>query len=125
MKTIDIKLLEKIAGSQFVWAIVCFILMIFGYRAIKAYILNLRSESQEREDKLIELYETQKAESKQLFKAQKAESKEREDKLMIHLDKTTDTLGRIDLSLEQMRRDIDKVNLRVDEVWTKMHRGKS
>lgn len=114
MNTIDIVLLEKIAGSQFVWAIICFIMMIFGYRAINRYIANLRDESQEREDRLIALYDTQKE-----------ESKEREDKLMNHLDKTTDTLGRIDLSLEQMQKDIDRVNSRVDKVWEKMNRGRT
>jgi uncharacterized coiled-coil DUF342 family protein len=120
VRALDLKTLEQIANSQSVWAIIAFILAIFGYRTFSNYIQELKDESQQRENKLIELYEKQKI-----------ESKEREDKLMEHIQKTTETLDRIDRSLDQMGKDIDRsldemgkdiarVNMRIDEVWKKI-----
>lgn len=102
----DLKALETLARSEVLWAVICFILAVIGYRTIRFYILELKIEGKGREDKLIELYANQKE-----------ESKEREDRLMAHVEKTTETLQGIE---HQMEIGFTHVNGRIDDVWDKV-----
>lgn len=114
---VELTTLEKIATSQTVWSMVAMVLAIIGYKAIKTYIIELRKDSQEREDKLLELYEQQRT-----------ESNAREERLMTHLENTTQTLDAISDSLEKLEREftanfdsleeqMGTVNSRIDDVW--------
>jgi uncharacterized protein YoxC len=103
---VNLKTIEAIVSSQFVWAILCIIGIIFAYRVVKKYIEDLKTENQKREEKVLEIYETQKS-----------ESKEREERLMCHVEKTTETLNGINKTLETIQGDVRHVNGRVDDVW--------
>lgn len=109
--------IEKIATSQVIWSIVSLVLAFIGYKAIRVYIIELRKDSQEREEKLLKLYEQQRT-----------ESNAREERLMNHLESTTQTLDAISENLEKLEREftsnfesleeqMGNVNNRIDDVW--------
>jgi uncharacterized protein HemX len=103
---VDIKFLEALATSQFVWAIVAIAIGWAFYKEIKQRMDAQKEENNKREEQLIQLYETQKT-----------ESRAREERLMTHIEKTTETLNMIDSKMEKM----DK---RIDDVWNKIGGGK-
>lgn len=92
----DVVLLEKIVQSPFVWSILCLVVVIVFYRRNEDEVNRLRKHSDTREQSLIVLYEEHKA-----------ESKVREEKLMIHLEKTTETLSHIEQGLSNLEKKID------------------
>ncbi|MGD7047100.1 hypothetical protein FZC83_02455 [Rossellomorea marisflavi] len=102
----NLKTVESIAGSQFVWAILCIIGVYVAYRAVKKYIEDLKTENQKREEKVLEIYEQQKL-----------ESKDREDRLMSHVERTTDTLAEINVSMDRLHEEVRTANGRIDDVW--------
>lgn len=68
------EMLESVAKSQYVWAIIALGLGFFVFKS-------QRTDSLRREQKLIDLYGEQKK-----------DSLAREDRLMLHLEKTTEAL---------------------------------
>lgn len=92
----DITILESIVQSQTVWAILCLIVVVFFYRKREEESNRLRVQADEREKRIQKLYENHKQ-----------ESKIREDKLMNHLEKTTDTMQNIQKGLTRLENRID------------------
>lgn len=110
---LGVKTAESIASSQYVWAILFIIGIYLAYRAIKKYIEDLKEENQKREEKVLEIYETQKA-----------ESRDREDRLMTHVEKTTETLNDINTSLDKLQDEVRIANGRIDDVWNRVSNNK-
>jgi hypothetical protein len=99
----DMKTFEDIASSQYVWAIICFIMVYFSVKFFKGHLDDLRKSSESREQKVYELYEDHRK-----------ESIDRENRLMAHLEKTGDTLISIEKSLSNLDERIDSG---FSEVW--------
>lgn len=89
----DVGTIEKIVGSQFVWAILFVILSI----AVLSY---LKNENAKREEMLENAQMEQKQEAEKRFKELKKESRDREDKLMLNQEKFVDSLSQISKSVE-------------------------
>lgn len=106
----DLRVIESIVQSQFVWAILCIVVAIVLYRASIIYIQDLKVESNSREKRLVELYEKQRS-----------ESVGREERLMTHLERTTDTLDTINDRLEDLDREIGVVNQRFDAMYPRRY----
>lgn len=105
----DISYAEKIVTSQVVWALLCILVVYAAYKAVIQYIKDLREENRTREEQLVDLYEKQKL-----------ESTHREERLMTHIEKTTDTLEKIDTNVEELQKGIVHVNTRVDDILKKI-----
>lgn len=82
---------EKIAGSQVGWAIL-FIVLFF---VVISYLVKT---SDNREKKLMEFHEQSKA-----------DSRERENRLMLHLEKTTEELSAISYEMSRMNERMTKI----------------
>lgn len=100
---IDLALLEKIVQSPFLWSILCLIIAIAYYRKNETEVSRLRKQSDSREKSLVKLYEDHKK-----------ESNIREEKLMNHLDKTTETLGHIEKGLTKLE---SKMDVGFKDIW--------
>jgi hypothetical protein len=89
---------EKIAHSQFVWAIlfIMFFFIIIGY---------LIKTSDKREKKIMDLHEQSKADSNR-----------REERLMTHLEKTTTELTTITHAVGDIQKEMVRMNDRMDEI---------
>lgn len=89
---------EKIAHSQFVWAIlfIMFFFIIVGY---------LIKTSDKREKKIMDLHEQSKADSNR-----------REERLMTHLEKTTTELATITHTVGDIQKEMVRMNDRMDEI---------
>ena len=89
---------EKIAHSQFVWAIlfIVFFFLIIGY---------LIRTSDKRERKIMDLHEQSKADSNR-----------REERLMTHLEKTTTELTTITHTVGDIQKEMVRMNDRMDEI---------
>ncbi|HEN7824046.1 TPA: hypothetical protein U7N21_001287 [Streptococcus agalactiae] len=87
---------ERIAQSQFVWAI----LFILLFMIVVGYLVRT---SDKREKKLMDFHEQSKT-----------DSNKREEKLMNHLEKTTTELGIISTHMGNMQNEIVKINNRID-----------
>ena len=90
---VDIKTIEGIVGSQFVWAILFVILAV----AVLSY---LKNENAKREEMLENAQKEQKVEAEKRFNELKEESRDREDKLMANQEKFVESLGQISKSVE-------------------------
>lgn len=90
---VDIKTIEGIVGSQFVWAILFVVLSI----AVLSY---LKNENAKREEMLENAQKEQKVEAEKRFNELKEESRDREDKLMANQEKFVDSLSQISKSVE-------------------------
>jgi predicted Holliday junction resolvase-like endonuclease len=106
----NLKAIEAVVQSQFVWAILCIVVAIVLYQASIRYISDLKVESNSREFRLVELYEKQRS-----------ESVGREERLMTHLERTTDTLDTINDRLEDLDREIGAVNSRFDAMYPRKY----
>lgn len=104
----DIATLEKIASSQYVWAILFIAALFIAYKALKKYISELKSDSIKQQQMIIDLYESHKKES-QL----------REKKLMEHLDRTAKTLDSIEKSISKLELGVEKG---FSDVWSHIKR---
>lgn len=104
----SVEVVERIATSQFVWAILCIALATGIYFFFRAHINALATQNEEREKLLFSLYEQQKI-----------ESKAREDRLMTHLEKTTETLGAINTNLTDLQKEVKDG---FADVWTHLNR---
>lgn len=120
---LDVQTAEKIATSQSVFAILFVILLFIGYRALKSYLKDMKKESEKREAEIKSLYAEHKEESKQ----REEESKQRELSLMAHLDrsdksyeKTTETLGNIQTSLQSLETKTQKMDTGIDDIWKRL-----
>lgn len=105
----DIAFLEKLVQSPFLWSILCIIVAVTFFKAIQMEAERLRTQSDAREQSVIKLYEDHKQ-----------ESTAREERLMNHLDKTTDTLQHIEQGLNKLEGKMDggfeKVWERIDKI---------
>jgi hypothetical protein len=106
---IDLAMLEKLVSSQFVWSILCLIVVIFSARALKVYISELKRDNSAREQKITDLYESHRK-----------ESASREKKLMDHLERTTVTLQNIEKSFGSLEH---KMQEGFQEVWKHLDKG--
>lgn len=99
----DIGTVERVASSQFVFAIL-FIFLLFGVaKVFLSYFKTVKDEAAQREKALINLYEQQRA-----------DSKSREENLMAHLDKTTKSLEGIEKNLTNLEQ---KMNAGLSDIW--------
>ncbi len=89
---------ERIAQSQFVWAIL--FILLFGI--VVGYLVRT---SDKREKKLMEFHEQSKHDSNQ-----------REDRLMNHLDQTTVELRAISHTVGDVQKELVRMNDRMDEI---------
>lgn len=108
----ELSIIEKIVSSQFVWAILCIIVVVVLYKAVVSYVKELKAENVKREDNLLDLYEKQKE-----------ESVAREERLMAHVEKTTETLSHINDNLEHLEEEMARVHRRIDGIDTKLEKG--
>lgn len=103
---VDIVLLESIVQSPFVWSMLCLIAVAVYYRNNDKQLLRLQNLADAREKAITKLYEDHKK-----------DSIKREEKLMNHLEKTTDTLEQIQHNLSNLETQIDGG---FREVWDKI-----
>lgn len=89
----DVETIEKLVGSQFVWAILFVVLGI----AVLGY---LKNENIKREKMLEDAQKEQKADAENRFNELKSESRDREDRLMANQEKFVDSLSQISKSVE-------------------------
>lgn len=89
---------EKIAHSQFVWAI---LFIVFFFLIIRYLI----KTSDKREQKIMDLHEQSKADSNR-----------REERLMAHLEKTTTELTTITHEVGNIQKEMVRMNDRMDEI---------
>lgn len=89
---------ERIATSQAAWAIlfVLLFIIVIGY---------LVRTSDKREKKLMDFHEQSKA-----------DSRERENRLMIHLEKTTTELSTITHTVSDVQKEMSRMNDRLDQI---------
>jgi len=95
---------SEIATSQVVWAILCILLAV-------GVIREMRKENIDRERELKDLY----AESKK-------EAKEREEKLMLHLDRSNVSQEQTAAALSSIQKTLGTIEGRVDRVEKKIYR---
>lgn len=100
---IDLSLLETIVQSPFLWSILALVLAIVYYRRNETEVSRLRKQTDSREKSLIKLYEDHKR-----------ESNFREEKLMNHLEKTTETLEHIEKGLTKLE---SKMDVGFEAIW--------
>lgn len=110
----ELSFLESVAKSQVVWALVALGLAFVGYKAFRAYMDRLQAQNEKREEQLFSLYEKQAE-----------ESKAREEKLMAHVEKTTDTMDDISNALHSLQVANEKTNSRVDKIFDILDKSKS
>lgn len=89
---------ERIAQSQFVWAI----LFIFLFGVVVRYLVRT---SDKRERKLTDFFEKSRTEANQ-----------REERLMNHLDQTTVELKGISQTVGEVQKELVRMNDRMDEI---------
>lgn len=89
---------HEIATSQVVWAILCIILA-------ASVIREMRKENVKRENDLIGLYEDYRSESKQ-----------REDKLMDHLERSNDSQEQTTTALQSVNETLKTMEGRIDRI---------
>lgn len=110
---LGIKEIQSIASSEVVFAL----LFIFGLfvvgRYVVQFIAEMKDENTHRETQIIDLY-----------KEQIANSNNREVELMKHLEKNTEQLGNIADTLNDVQRNLSKLESRVDDnfkdVWKEL-----
>ncbi|WP_438837981.1 hypothetical protein [Streptococcus pluranimalium] len=88
---------ERIAQSQVAWAIL--FILLFGF-----VIRYLIKTSDKREAKLMDFHEQSKADSNR-----------REERLMTHLEKTTEELSAITYAVGDIQKEMVQMNSRMDE----------
>lgn len=89
---------EKIAQSQFAWAILFIMFFLFMIR----YLIRT---SDKREKKIMDLHEQSKADSNR-----------REERLMNHLEKTTEKLSAITHEIGGIQKEMVRMNDRMEEI---------
>ena len=89
---------EKIAQSQFAWAVLFIMLFLFMIR----YLIRT---SDKREKKIMDLHEQSKADSNR-----------REERLMTHLEKTTTELTTITHTVGDIQKEMVRMNDRMEEI---------
>lgn len=107
---------ENLAHSQVVWAV----LFIIGGAAIfRKYSFDmdkLQSERDEREKTIRESSEVRERKIIELYDGYKSDAKEREERLISHIERTTETLDRIEDSLKWLSREVDNVKNQVNKM---------
>lgn len=100
---VDIEMLEKVVQSPFLWSILCLIVAITYFRNNESNVKRLQKQADGREKSVTKLYEEHKK-----------ESREREDKLMNHLEKTTETLQNIEHGISKLE---GRMNGGFNDIW--------
>lgn len=100
----DVKFWSEVATSQAVWAICCIILAVVALIVMRKDHLKQEEIRLKREEEL------------------RVDSKEREDKLMVHLDRSNESQERTAATLENMSRTLQTVEGRVDRVEKILYR---
>ncbi|MFD2613527.1 hypothetical protein [Paenibacillus gansuensis] len=104
----DVKTAQSIAESQYVFAILFILLLFVVFAVTKKLLTSLQEENKEREKQLQAIYAEQKL-----------ESKEREQKLMDHLDRTGETLEKIQQGMVALEHNMQQ---NFKEVWSELNR---
>lgn len=89
---------QRIAESQFTWEILFIILFVI----VTSFLVRT---SEKREKKLMEFHENSKA-----------DSNKREERLMTHLEKTTEELSTITHTVGDIQKEMVRMNNRMDEI---------
>lgn len=114
-----VETIERVAASQFVWAILCIAILVVAYFAVKAFISRMQIEAKEEKHALQAESKEREEAIRRLYETQREESKVREERLMSHLEKTTRTLDAISTNLTDLQR---QVNNGFEDVWTHLKR---
>ena len=93
----SLSLLESIVQSQFTWALLCLMVVWVFYRKMENNSKDLKEENTRRELQIVSMYEEHKQEAGQ-----------REERLMTHLERTTDTLEMMEKNLQKLDEKMDK-----------------
>ena len=99
----DLAIFEQIVQSPFSWSILCLIAVSIYYRNNQTSLNRLQNQADAREKAITKLYEDHKKESAR-----------REERLMSHLEKTTETLENIEHNLTNLE---NKIDGGFSEVW--------
>ena len=99
-----INIIIGIASSQFVWAILCILLV--GFILKKVY-----DKNDQQENRLITIQDEYRA-----------ESKEREAKLMTHLDESNKSQERTATAIEGINNSLNRLEGRVDVIEKNSHK---
>ena len=78
---------------------------------------NLRKENGEREKKIMEMHEKREKELLQTNLEYKLESKEREQKLMEHLERTTEAQKEMSQTMEKVQQGLSTLETNIKDVW--------
>lgn len=118
----DIKIAEQIATSQSVFAILFIGLLYVGYKALKGYLKEVKSENEKREEE----NKGREKEIKDLYNEHKSEAKERENKLMEFLEQNTESQKQTVVTLNKIEGNLDSLAKRMDEgfsdVWNQFEK---
>lgn len=98
-----VTVIETILKSELTWGILCLILAVVFYRKMDSNTKELKDENSRREQQIIQMYEVHKQEARQ-----------REERLMSHLERTTDTLEKMEKNLQKLD---EKMDRGFKEVW--------
>lgn len=118
----DIKIAEQIATSQSVFAILFIALLLVGYKAIRGYLKEVKTENEKREEE----NKNREKEIKHLYNEHKTEAKERENKLMNFLDQNTESQKQTVVTLSKIENNLGSLAQRMDEgfndVWNQFEK---
>lgn len=118
----DVKIAEQIATSQSVFAILFIILLFAGYKAIRGYLKEVKTENEKREEE----NKGREKEIKHLYNEHKTEAKERENKLMDFLEQNTESQKQTVVTLNKIEGNLDSLAKRMDEgfsdVWNQFEK---
>ncbi|MED0738999.1 hypothetical protein [Aneurinibacillus thermoaerophilus] len=113
----DLKTAQQIAQSQYVFSIL-FIFLFFSVIGACVWLFNnLRKENGEREKKIMEMHEKREKELLQTNLEYKLESKEREQKLMEHLERTTEAQKEMSQTMEKVQQGLSTLETNIKDVW--------
>lgn len=113
----DVKTVQQIAQSQYVFSILFVFLFFSVIGAVVWLFNNLHKENREREKKITEMHEKREKELLQMNLDYKQESQVREQKLMDHLEQTTQAQKELSQTMEKVQQGLSTLEMNVKEVW--------
>lgn len=103
----DVKTAEQIAQSQYVFGILFILLFLLVIVGTRHFVIALQKKNDQREQELREWYAEQRR-----------ESREREQRLMQHLERTTETLEKIERSVVTLEHNTHQS---FKEIWRQLN----
>ncbi|AYC28732.1 hypothetical protein [Paenisporosarcina cavernae] len=113
----EVQVAEKIASSEYVFAILFIIMLFIAVRWFAGHLKEMKQENQEREKEL-----------KDLYTEHKEESKEREKLLLRHLENSNESQAKTAEAIKKMSDSMKSIEQQMDtgfkEVWRAFKGGK-